>query len=164
GIDFLLRAMRDVVAREPRVRLLVGGTGTMRLALEQFAHDHGLIEHVEFLGFVPDADLPRLYQRAGCVVVPSVFEGFGIPVLEAMACGATVVGTNVDGIRSLIEDGVTGLLADYGDEPGLADRILRVCRGEFAVEPALADRVRADFDWSVVARRYDEVFRRVVSE
>jgi glycosyltransferase involved in cell wall biosynthesis len=154
GVDFLLRAMRLVASEDKSVKLFIGGKGSLAPTLKSYVAENGLSEQVEFLGFVPDVGLPSWYARVGCFVMPSVFEGFGIPVLEAMACGTPVIGTNVDGIRGLIDDGKTGLLVDFGDETGLAERILRVCGGGFTPPTDLAERIRENYDWDGVAERY----------
>lgn len=154
GVDFLLRAMRKVTELDHDIKLFVGGKGSLAPTLKRYVDAHGLADQVEFLGFVPDADLPGWYSRVSCFVMPSVFEGFGIPILEAMACGTPVIGTDVDGIRGLIDAGTTGLLVSFGDEQGLAERIAKVCHGEFTPPADLAEQIRAEYGWDDIARRY----------
>ena len=77
-----------------------------------------------FLGFIPDDQLNSLYNQAQCVVVPSIFEGFGMTVIEALAAGTRVVGTDVDGIREILENADYGVLVKYGDCSALADAII----------------------------------------
>jgi glycosyltransferase involved in cell wall biosynthesis len=71
GLDNLLDAMARVKARCPRALLLIGGSGSLRAALEAQSHSLGLSDHVKFLGFVPDDDLPRYYQAADVFVLPT---------------------------------------------------------------------------------------------
>ena len=163
GVDSLLRAMRRLAVEDKNVKLFVGGKGSLLPALERYVADNGLAKQVEFLGFVPDDELPSWYGRVSCFVMPSVFEGFGIPIPEAMACGTPVIGTNVDGIRGLIDDGTTGLLVEYGDEEGLAERILRVCRGEYEPPEDLAAQIRKEYDWDGIAQRYAELLLPIES-
>ena len=65
---------------------------------------------VIFPGFVPEAELPKYYSKAACFVLPSLYEGFGLPILEAMACGCPVIASNVTSIPEVVDD--AGLLAD----------------------------------------------------
>ena len=96
GLDTLLDAMARLRARRPGALLLIGGTGSLRESLEAQSRALGLDEHVKFLGFVPDAELPRYYQAADIFVLPTrELEGFGLVTVEALACGTPVLGTPV---------------------------------------------------------------------
>ena len=96
GLDNLLDAMGRLKARSPRPVLLIGGAGSLRGALEAQSRALGLDDHVRFLGFVPDAELPRYYQAADLFVLPTrELEGFGLVTVEALACGTPVLGTPV---------------------------------------------------------------------
>src|SRR5947208_928866 len=96
GLDNLLGAMAVLKVRRPSALLLIGGAGSLRGALEAQSQALGLSEHVKFLGFVPDAELPRYYQAADVFVLPTrELEGFGLVTVEALACGTPVLGTPV---------------------------------------------------------------------
>ena len=90
------------------VRLTVIGDGPLRGALEAQARACGL--DVEFLGRVPNDDLPVVLQRAEVFILPSHYEGNPKALIEAMACGVPVIGTRVPGIRDIVTDGETGVL------------------------------------------------------
>ena len=124
GIEFLIRSLPLVRERVPQVRLMVGGTGAYLDKMKILVRRLGLGDSVEFLGFVPDQQLNALYGTGQCVVVPSVFEGFGITVIEALAAGTRVVGSDVDGIREILGSGDCGRLAPYGDRRALAEAII----------------------------------------
>jgi glycosyltransferase involved in cell wall biosynthesis len=81
----------------------------------------GLTERVRFLGFVADADLPILYSAASLFVYPSLYEGFGLPVVEAMACGTPVIASNQSALPEVV--GQAGLLVDPRDVEALAAAI-----------------------------------------
>ncbi len=96
GLDNLLGAMALLKARCPSALLLIGGAGSLRAALEAQSQALGLEDHVKFLGFVPDAELPHYYQAADVFVLPTrELEGFGLVTVEALACGTPVLGTPV---------------------------------------------------------------------
>lgn len=112
----------------------------------------GLHGAVRFPGFVPDADLPALFSGALCFAFPSLYEGFGFPVLEAHACGAPVLAANTTSLPEVAGDGA--LLVDPLDTDAIAAGLLRL-----AGEPALRDRLRAAgfsnlrrFSWKRCAR------------
>ena len=120
GIEFLIRSMPLVLAEVSDALLIVGGTGSHLERMKTLVRRLGLEKSVTFLGFVPDEELNALYNRAQCVVVPSIFEGFGITVIEALAAGTRVVGSDTDGIREILSGGDYGSLAPYGDRSALA--------------------------------------------
>jgi glycosyltransferase involved in cell wall biosynthesis len=108
--------------------VLAGGAAEGRRALEDLAGSLGLGEGVVFAGAVEDADLPALYGGAAVVVLPSLEEGFGLPALEAMACGAPVVASRRGALPEVVGD--AGLLVDPEDESALAAALTRVLAGE----------------------------------
>ncbi len=124
GVDFLIRSMPFVREQIPDVQLLVGGKGSCLEKMKVLVNRLNLERNVTFLGFVPEDELNTLYNQAQCVVVPSVFEGFGITVIEALAAGTRVVGSDVDGIREILKTGEDGRLVPYGNHHALADAIV----------------------------------------
>src|SRR5213078_4550928 len=104
GLDTLIRAMATVRERFPRVLLLLGGSGSLRPLLETLTVSLGLSEHVRFLGFVPERDLPAYYGAADAFVLPTrELEGFGLVTVEALACGTPVLGTPVGATPEILE-------------------------------------------------------------
>ncbi len=150
GVSVLLEAMKDVLARVPKARLVVAGDGPERPALERQARDLGIDNRVAFLGM--RADLPRVLAALDVFVLPSLYEGFGLVVLEAMAVGVPVIATRVGGVPEVIEDGVTGLLVPAGDAKKLAEAVFRLEDNPRQAE-ALADRgsARLQTDFSLPA-------------
>jgi glycosyltransferase involved in cell wall biosynthesis len=104
--------------------VLAGGHAAGRPALADLAASLGLAEGVVFAGVVDDADLPALYGGAAVVVLPSLEEGFGLPALEAMACGAPVVASRRGALPEVVGD--AGVLVDPEDEGALAGALARV--------------------------------------
>ena len=97
---------------------------------------HG--SNVRLVGLIPDDDLPHFYAGAGCFVYPSIFEGFGLPLVEAMACGTPVIAYRRGSMPALIDDGVTGFLVD-GPEDAVAavaeNGVVKVMPGRTAERP-----------------------------
>jgi glycosyltransferase involved in cell wall biosynthesis len=153
GVDFLIRAMPEVARQIPDVTLYVGGTGKDLPLLKNFVRAQSLERNVEFLGFIPENSLNTWYNQVQCAIAPSVFEGFGLTVVEAMAAGTSVISTRVDSIRRIVRDGTCGYLVDYGDTAALARRVVdllgdEATRAKF-VEEGLK-QVRSLFSWEAV--------------
>ena len=83
----LIRAFRPVAERLPHDLVFVGGKGWLDEGMKSEVERQDLQDRVRFTGFVADEDLPALYCGASLLAFPSLYEGFGLPVLEAMACG-----------------------------------------------------------------------------
>jgi glycosyltransferase involved in cell wall biosynthesis len=134
------------------VRLVIaGGRGWLYEDIFAAAAKYG--DRVRILGFVDDADLPALYRSAALFAFPSLYEGFGLPVLEAMACGVPVVCSNASSLPEVAGD--AALLVDPFDVDGIADLMARALRDrELAmdlVERGLAQASR--FTWERSARQ-----------
>jgi glycosyltransferase involved in cell wall biosynthesis len=121
--------------RSRHALVLAGGYGEGRPELARLAESLGLADRVIFSGRVDDADLPALYAEAAVYVTPSLEEGFGSTVLEAMACGAPVIASNRAALPEVVGD--AGLLFDAEQERELGSVLARVLS-----DPALADDLR----------------------
>lgn len=152
GIEFLIQSMPIVRNQIPDVQLLVGGKGSYLEKMKFLVRQLDLERNVTFLGFVPDEQLNTLYNEAQCVVVPSIFEGFGITVIEALAAGTRVVGTDVDGIREILQSGEYGRLVPYGNHRALANAIVAELK-----EPKRAGALRPEYLVEQFRNRYIEV-------
>ena len=144
------------------VKLLVIGDEVSRYAtLRRAVHRHQLHKHVRFLGFVPDQTLAVLYRLAAAFVFPSLYEGFGLPPLEAMASGTPVITSNVSSLPEVVGD--AALLIDPYDPDALAHAMRRVLSDEQLRETlrerGLARARHFSWDRSIARVRaiYDEV-------
>lgn len=137
GIDTLIRALPRIRAAHPDARYAVAGTGDRLPQLERLAAETGVADAVRFLGAVPEADLPPVYNAADLYVGASRYhelmaEGFGISLVEASACGLAVVGGRSGGVPDAVRHGETGVLVDPDDPEAIAA----------TVNALLADRER----------------------
>jgi glycosyltransferase involved in cell wall biosynthesis len=160
----LVDAFADVAARVPDVSLVMTGwhTASFRLVLERIER-HDLADRVRVLGHVPDDALPKLYSGAACFVLPSLHEGFGLPVLEAMACRTPVVASNVYALPEVC--GEAAELVDPLRTDEIADAIVRLLE-----DPARAEELRElglervkEFTWARAAERHVEEYERSVA-
>ncbi len=116
--DVYLRAIAEVRARFPEARFLIVGDGETREALEALTKELHLEESVIWLGFVKDP--AEVYADADIVALTSDDEGLPVAVIEALSSGRAVVATRVGGVPELVEEGVSGFLAERGDASDFA--------------------------------------------
>ena len=148
----------------PHSLVVVGGEGWLFAPIREQIATLGLAADVTFTGYVPAADLPPLYTGAAAVLQPTLYEGFGFPVLEAMACGVPVVCSNVSSLPEAAGD--AALLVAPLDDAALADAIQRLL-----AEPALADELRrrgieraSSFRWERCAQETVRLYQQVVAQ
>lgn len=122
GVDFLIKAMMCVNNIDSDITLHVVGTGKDKIELEAWSKRYKL--PVIFYDHIPDHALQQMYTKVAAQVVPSIFEGFGISVLEGMANHVPIIATNVDGIRGIVKNNYSGMLVPYNDPEALADTII----------------------------------------
>jgi len=128
GHTYLFKAMRNVVKSFPTARLLVVGEGKMKEALVKEADDLAIKDNILFLPQVGGTE--NVLAAMDVFVMPSLQEGLGLALMEAMAQGLAVVGSAVGGIKTLIKDGVNGLLVEPADQAALAEAITRLLGDE----------------------------------
>jgi glycosyltransferase involved in cell wall biosynthesis len=160
GIDILLQALVEVKRQVPDVWLAIAGKGALRIPLEQQARSLGLQEHVKFLGYVPDEQLPVAYQAADLTVVPSQsLEGFGLIVLESLACGTPVLSTPVGGMPEILQPFQPTLVTETPAADALANRLSDLLAGKIRLPDRAACREYAvsNYDWKTIAPKVREV-------
>lgn len=158
----LLRLRQEGFAHQ---LLIAGGKGWLFEPIQTAVKQLGLQENVIFAGYVPEEDLPCLYSGADCVLVPSLYEGFGFSVVEAMACKTPVVCSQGGSLGEIAGDAAL-LLADPLDDEELAHQIQQVL-----TQPDLAGKLveaglrrAAAFRWSTAADATADLYRSVVRD
>jgi glycosyltransferase involved in cell wall biosynthesis len=166
GVEYLIRAA-EILNDEKILLLIVGNTNLDREYAEKVI-DYAKKKRInaKFTGFVPYEDLKALYKACDIFVLPSLEEGFGIVLTEALASGKPLIGTNIGGILAQIKDGWNGFLVEPGDEKGLAERIRYLIENE---EERIrmgknSKKLAEEFDWKKITERYLEVYEEVQNE
>ena len=159
GHRFLLEAARRLKAQGCQVQYCVAGEGSLRRPLQEAATRLGLKHEVQFLGFV--SDMPAFLSQVDILVLPSLSEGFGVSVLEAMAAGKAVIASRVGGLAELVSDTVTGLLVAPRDVEGLANAIAKLAGDRTLLQEMGRkgkERLQANFTVEHMAKQNEDYY------
>jgi glycosyltransferase involved in cell wall biosynthesis len=159
-LEAILRLRRAGV----RCRAMIAGDGPLRAFLERRIDEMGIADQVVLPGNV--RDLTELMQGADVFVLPSLWEGLPLVLLEAMACGLPVVGTRIRGVAEVVEDGVSGLLVEPGDVGAMAKAIANLlgsAQRRAAFGAAGLEIVRREYDFARVAAALGSLYRESLS-
>jgi glycosyltransferase involved in cell wall biosynthesis len=164
NLDRLIRAYGRWRAGDPTAPQLVvaGAKGWYYGEVFRAVQAMGLVDHVTFPGYLPYDELPLWYNAAALFVYPSLFEGFGLPVLEAMACGTPVICSNTASLPEVAGD--AALLLAPGDERGLAEA-MRAAWGDAGLRQQMSERGEARaclFSWDRTARQTVQTYERAL--
>ncbi|MBW2019667.1 MAG: glycosyltransferase family 4 protein [Deltaproteobacteria bacterium] len=170
GVDYLIKALPHVLQRCPDIKVLLVGSGPQKEYLVKLSKDLGLGNSVFFLDKVPPEETLKFYSLASLFVLPSIVnergetEGLGIVLLEAMASGVPVIGSNVGGIPDIIKDGETGLLARQKDHNDLAKKMIRLLTDEELRNKLIEngfESIKEGFSWEVISDRFIKIYQEV---
>jgi glycosyltransferase involved in cell wall biosynthesis len=130
GFQYLLKAMTMVLQHIPEVKLVIVGDGEQITYLKDLSQSLGLGNSAIFTGAIPPIEIPEAYAAADVFVLPSIFESFGIALIEAQAAGKPVVSTRVGGAPETLQEDKTGFLVDPKDSEQLGKAIIHVLSDE----------------------------------
>lgn len=165
GLHILLHALALLAPTRPDLRLVVVGMPKKKSAILTLIRDLDLGQRVQFTGRIDQEDFVDHYARAWAAVVPSLYEGFGLPAGEAMACGVPVISTTGGALPEVVGD--AGLLVPPGNPHALAKAIAAVCDNpQWAQSLGRAgyERVMAHFTWARAAQNTVSVYRRTIND
>ncbi len=167
GISVLLQALGRLRTRHSGLlwQVLIVGDGPARGMLEALRDDLGLSSSVVFAG--ARRDVSRVLPLLDVFVLPSLYEGFGIALLEAMAAGKPVIASNVGGIPEFVNPGETGILVEPGNADVLAEAIEQVLTNRDRAKRMGANAramIRQRFDIASVVRQHEEVYETAMAE
>ncbi|MFC1861452.1 glycosyltransferase family 4 protein [Chloroflexota bacterium] len=168
NLDKLFEAFASLRLDFPRLKLVkVGGPGRHK----QFRNDTmkkltglGIIEHVIFVDYVSELDLTRYYSSAALLAYPSLYEGFGLPPLEAMACGCPVVTSNTSSLPEVV--GKAGIMVNPNDMDSLAEAMGRVLTDDKLRDDMITKGLAQSrkFSWEKTADQTLQVYNKVENE
>ena len=163
GVEHLIRAVPQIVRQHGDARFLIAGDGWSRSHLEDMARSTGQGDKIRFLGFISDSERVELLKSGDALVIPSIYEPFGIVALEGMAAGVPVVASNVGGLSEIIEHDRTGMLA-FRENPGSVAWCVNKVLSDEGYSRWLTQnakkRVGEVYSWESVARKVSKVYER----
>jgi L-malate glycosyltransferase len=169
GVDVLLRAMRVLLDRRPRSRLVLVGGGFYRDTrrqgdqLQRLAVELGVQSQVQFVGMKTPVEVAACMRESALLVLPSRRETFGSVLVEALACGTPVVATRCGGPEDIVNEKV-GQLAPPEDVPALAGAMEHVLAHRDEYDPTeLRTYALERFSWELVARRTMDLYMEAVA-
>ncbi len=166
GIEYLISAMRIILAAEPKVRLLICGAGPLEMVLRDMVHQFDLEKFVHFAGFVPNRLLPEYLNAADVYVSPSLEDGASLSLMEAMACGLPVIVTDIPAVLEWVRHGENGYVVPKRDVEGLARAVINMLRNDslraqMGKASLATGQLRADWDKNF--RTIEEMYYRLVT-
>jgi len=163
GIEYLLRSFSRINEEDIVAKLVIVGEGLLKKYIQAFKRNYP--EKIVPVGRISEEDLPKFYAASDLVVLPSLMEGFGIVLLEAMASGKPCVATRAGGVEDVVINGETGLLIPPADSYSLYHAIYTLLTDDkLSKEFGAAGRKRAEnyFTWDKVAKHTVEVYKKVM--
>lgn len=164
GIDYAIQAMPGIIKVNPRAHLVIVGSGPEETRLQALAAQLGLGKHVTFTGF--RKDIPDCMRAFDCFISPSLSEGLGLNILEAMATRLPVVITGVGGILDFAEDEVNSLIIETRSAEDLADKLIRILESPELAERLASrgrDRVVRDFSIQSMGQNTLRVYHKLLN-
>jgi glycosyltransferase involved in cell wall biosynthesis len=163
GLRYLLRAYAQLLSRHPDLELLLVSKPQPGGKTEQLVAALGIGDKVQFVNGISTEQMVRYYAEATIAVVPSVYEGFGLPAGEAMACGVPVVSTDGGALPEVVGD--AGVIVPAKSAEALAgaiDALLADPQQRQALATAGRLRIEEKFSWEVCAREMTAYYQRVL--
>lgn len=166
GIEILIKAFKKVSKEFPKARLLIAGNEyDFLMQMKTLIIKLNLKKLVQYIGFIPKEQLPKLYSLADVVVYPTFKEIFGHVILEANACGKPIIASNEWGPKQLIKHNETGFLCNYGDINCVA-KFIRKCitNKELTKRIGLNGReyVKKNYSWEICAKKHYNLYKTIL--
>ncbi len=166
GVEDLVSAMAVVLKRIPDAKLLIVGDGPLKESLKTKTRSLGLEHNVEFLGEIPNEQLPHYLRKAVVFVRPSLSEGLGTAFLEAMASGVAIIGTPVGGIPDFLKDRETGLFCKVSDPDDIAQKIITLL-SDGSLRQHIIDQARElisqKYTWDIIAEQFRNFYGTIAN-
>jgi len=170
GTKYLIIAMKEIIKKFPNSKLIIGGNGPEKGKLEKLTEELNLERNVVFTGYIKNVDLSKYYSSVDVFILPSInlnrlTEALGVVLLEAMACGTPVIGSNVGGIPDIIKDGYNGFLVPEKSLEDLAGKIIQLLSNKELAEKFGAnglETVRERFSWELVSAEFREIYGEMI--
>lgn len=164
GFQVLARAIYELRSRVPDVRGVIAGRGRYLPELQTQIDVEGVADIIDLPGFLGDSELRKLVHEASCVVIPSLYEPFGIVALEALAAGAPLIVADTGGLAELIEGTKAGITFEPGNPDDLADAIESILTDDQLAQSLrlnARELVEQKYAWDAIATAHAAVYTGV---
>ena len=164
GIEHLIHAVPSISWRHPEARFIIVGEGWLKGHLEYLARTTGQGWKIRFTGFIPDSEVIALMTSADVLVIPSIYEPFGIVALEGMAAGVPIVASQVGGLAEVVEHDRTGILVYSRNPESVAwgvDRILSDPGHAHWLTENAREMIQKTYSWEAIAKKTMKVYKEV---
>ncbi len=161
GISYLLKAMPEIVRVFPDITLVIAGQGALEEPLKKEAVSLGVDDHVRFIG--PRLDVPRLLRLFDAYVLPSIWEGLPMVILEAMAAGCPVISTDVGGVSMAIKNGENGTLVESKNPEQIAQAVIALLSDNRLKTQYIQNSLnifKNKFSAEIMTRQYERLYLR----
>lgn len=167
GIEYLVRAVPAIADRYPQAKFVFVGEGWLRDYLESVSRSTGHQWKIKFTGFLPDEELPALMTSADVLVIPSVYEPFGIVALEGMAAGVPVVASQIGGLAEVIDHDRTGVFVYARNPESIAwgvDHVLSNPDHARWITQNAREKAKKIYSWEAIADRTIDIYKDAMGE
>jgi len=165
GVKCLIDAFNILVKGNEEYKLTMVGEGPLKGEIRQKVDELGLVKHIRFIDFIPNSELPKLYQGSTIFVLTSINEGVPRTILEAMACGVPVVATRLPQLVPILED--AGMVVPPGDPRAVADAILEITTNKDLLQ-RLGENARmkvvSKYSWADTVGKTLELYEEAIGE
>jgi glycosyltransferase involved in cell wall biosynthesis len=165
GVDYLIKAMPDILKKFPDTELIIAGDGREKSNLQKLSESLSLQNSIKFIGHVSKEEVEKLYRDTSVVVVPSVWdEAFGKIGVEAMSVGRPVIASDVGGISDWLKNGQNGYLIPPKDSSKISESVVRLFEDkELLVEIGnRAREISEGFDINIHVEKMEKIFEGVI--
>ncbi|MDT8782466.1 MAG: glycosyltransferase family 4 protein [Candidatus Bathyarchaeota archaeon] len=161
GLEYLIEALSIIKEKIPDVKLLLSGDGVLISKMHHMVKLAGLQKNVKFLGCVTLESIPILVNSCSVYVLPSLKEGMPYALLEAMACGKPVVGSDIPGIKDIIVNNQNGILVPPKNPQAIAHAVLLLLKDE-KLRLKIGENARKtifnDYQWNLIINKVEKVY------
>ena len=162
GVEYLIRAIPNVILKYDKVHFFILGNGNLEIMLKKLAKTLQIQDHVTFLNFIPLENMPDFYSSADIFCLPSLHEGFPLSIAESLSIGLIIVASAIEGIPEAIIEGRNGFLVKPGDVPDLSAKILKALNLNGEKIQEIRDNniklSRAKYSWEKIVKEILKVY------
>lgn len=167
GLEYAIQSMSQIRTKYPHAKLKIVGDGEYRKYLEELTMNSGLSESIEFLGLIPNTEIPTHLRNADLFLLPSLFEGLPLTLLEAMACGLPVISTPVSIAPEIIKNWNNGIIVPFKSPDAIADAVITLLsntklRETYAENSATAAKETAS--WESIYEKYQTLYQSIINQ